>query len=195
MFLLQIHPNDDVMKITGVRIVNDNEEFNDKQFTKVKEETYNKVKDNLDGYEMSYPIHVATPLINHIEMAKYKSFESYKNDVLSDYRKTQLDIHMDSDFYIATIQFITLNNELIYKGFVFTEDNREEMYLKLLNTGDSDLIEKLERYLLAVDEIGQYKFHLNEYLKFKGKIGQSKNITHARKIVKENKKQAKENKK
>lgn len=49
--------------------------------------------------------------------------------------------------------FMVLNNELVAKGFAIYEDNREEVYLKILETGDEDLITKLEDYLNYKDEI------------------------------------------
>lgn len=49
--------------------------------------------------------------------------------------------------------FMMLNNELNAKGFAIYEDNREETYLKILETGDDELITKLEDYLNYKDEI------------------------------------------
>jgi len=50
--------------------------------------------------------------------------------------------------------FIELNNELIDLGYAISENNREEKYLEILNTGDAELIGKLEEYL-------EYKDNLN----------------------------------
>jgi hypothetical protein len=49
--------------------------------------------------------------------------------------------------------FMVLNNELVAKGFAIYEDNREEVYLKILETGDENLITKLEDYLNYKDDI------------------------------------------
>jgi len=49
--------------------------------------------------------------------------------------------------------FMVLNNELVAKGFAIYEENREEVYLKILETGDDKLITKLEDYLNYKDEI------------------------------------------
>lgn len=50
-------------------------------------------------------------------------------------------------------RFTCLNNELSDKGFFITDDNREEKYLAMLETGDQKLIDKLEEYLNYKDEI------------------------------------------
>jgi len=54
--------------------------------------------------------------------------------------------------------FTVLNNELISDGYVITAANREEQYLKILETGDEELISKLERYLNYKDEIERVSF-------------------------------------
>jgi len=54
---------------------------------------------------------------------------------------------------LTMFSFTILNNYFIDKGYVITEDNREEKYLAILNTGDADLIAKLEEYLNLRDEV------------------------------------------
>jgi len=49
--------------------------------------------------------------------------------------------------------FIVLNNDLVNAGYAITNDNREEKYLAILETGDEALINKLEDYLNYKDEI------------------------------------------
>jgi len=61
-------------------------------------------------------------------------------------------------------EFTILNNYFSSLGFIITEENREEKYLEIINTGESDKIEKLEKYLLSLDELN---FSLNWYRKFK----------------------------
>jgi predicted ATP-dependent Lon-type protease len=48
---------------------------------------------------------------------------------------------------------MVLNNLLNSKGYFIHDDNREEVYLEILETGDSGLIDTLERYLNMKDEI------------------------------------------
>jgi chromatin segregation and condensation protein Rec8/ScpA/Scc1 (kleisin family) len=49
--------------------------------------------------------------------------------------------------------FIILNNDLANAGYFITNENREEKYLEILETGDEKLISKLEDYLNYKDEI------------------------------------------
>lgn len=53
----------------------------------------------------------------------------------------------------ALYGFMILNNDLINAGYAITNDNREEKYLQILETGDETLISKLEDYLNYKDEI------------------------------------------
>ena len=63
-------------------------------------------------------------------------------------------------------QYININNILCDKGFFIHDDNREEVYLKILETGDEDLIDKLEMYLNARDEISRSSFLEQKYHTF-----------------------------
>ena len=53
----------------------------------------------------------------------------------------------------ALYGFMVLNNDMVNAGFAITNDNREEKYLEILETGNEDLITKLEDYLNYKDEI------------------------------------------
>lgn len=53
----------------------------------------------------------------------------------------------------AMYGFIILNNDLSNAGYFITNENREEKYLEILETGDEKLIAKLEDYLNYKDEI------------------------------------------
>jgi hypothetical protein len=53
----------------------------------------------------------------------------------------------------AMYGFIVLNNDLASNGYFITNENREEKYLEILETGDEKLIAKLEDYLNYKDEI------------------------------------------
>lgn len=53
----------------------------------------------------------------------------------------------------AMYGFIVLNNDLAANGYFITNENREEKYLEILETGDEQLIAKLEDYLNYKDEI------------------------------------------
>ena len=54
---------------------------------------------------------------------------------------------------LALYSFTILNNDLASQGYFITDKNREETYLKILETGDERLVQLLEDYLNYRDEI------------------------------------------
>ncbi len=76
-------------------------------------------------------------------------------------------------------QYININNILCDKGFFIHDDNREEVYLKILETGDELLIDKLEIYLNARDEISRSGFLEERYHKLFRDMKSVENIDDA----------------
>ena len=66
--------------------------------------------------------------------------------------------------------FIVLNNDLSSAGYFITNENREEKYLEILETGDEQLIQKLEDYLNYKDEIEQLSGLERKFSKFRKDI-------------------------
>lgn len=74
---------------------------------------------------------------------------------------------------LAMYGFICLNNELAEKGFFITDENRESMYLKILETGDEKMIAKLEDYLNYKDEIARVAALHDKFEQFRKDINNS----------------------
>jgi len=66
------------------------------------------------------------------------------------------------DFY----GFSLINNNLIDRGYVFTNDNREQKYLEIVNTGDQDLIDALDIYLTIRDRLDEHHTMYKQYRDF-----------------------------
>jgi hypothetical protein len=71
---------------------------------------------------------------------------------------------------LAIYGFTILNNDLAANGFYITNENREEKYLEILETGDEKLIAKLEDYLNYKDEIEAVASLERKFSKFKDSI-------------------------
>lgn len=59
-------------------------------------------------------------------------------------------------FYVSATDFfeyLSVYNDLHSLGICITNDNREEKYLEIIETGDEKLIEKLETYLEKKDKL------------------------------------------
>ena len=61
------------------------------------------------------------------------------------------------------VSFLLLNNEFISKGYNITEDNREEIYIKIIETGDVGLINDLEKYINLRDSIKEIQRKKDEF--------------------------------
>jgi len=72
--------------------------------------------------------------------------------------------------------FMVLNNDLINAGYAITNENREEKYLQILETGDEKLISKLEDYLNYKDEIEKIAHLERKFSKFKDTILSSSTV-------------------
>jgi len=82
----------------------------------------------------------------------------------------------------ALYGFIVLNNDLINEGFAITNGNREEKYLEILETGNEQLISKLEDYLNYKDEIESIAQLERKFSKFKSEIKLASNVDQVKEI-------------
>jgi len=57
------------------------------------------------------------------------------------------------DTIVQSYIFLIENMRMLEKGYFIHDDNREEQYLEIINTGDEDLIGLLENYLEAKDDV------------------------------------------
>lgn len=74
------------------------------------------------------------------------------------------------------VSFFILNNELSSKGYTITEDNREEVYIKIIETGDVQLINDLEKYINLRDSIKELKKKKEEYYSIVEKLSSLQNL-------------------
>jgi hypothetical protein len=99
-------------------------------------------------------------LTNEVLPFEVNVVENDENNILEDTKNSSIiKIRMLVTPELAKISsfslygFTVLNNDLANAGYFITNDNREEKYLEILETGDEKLISKLEDYLNYKDEI------------------------------------------
>jgi len=61
------------------------------------------------------------------------------------------------------VSFMLLNNKFLRKGFNITEDNKEESYIKIIESNDETLINDLEKYIALVDDIKKIEEQKNNF--------------------------------
>lgn len=73
-------------------------------------------------------------------------------------------------------EFTLCNNYLASKGFFITDENREEVYIGIINSGDDRTIEHLEKYLNTLDKISIPYYQYNVFLEFEDEVLNAKTI-------------------
>lgn len=71
---------------------------------------------------------------------------------------------------VTLFDFFKMDRKLVSKGYTISDENREEKYLDIINTGDSDLIELLSSYLDSYDDMNKIDAKYSEYKYFATKI-------------------------
>jgi hypothetical protein len=61
------------------------------------------------------------------------------------------------------VSFMLLNNKFSNKGIFITDDNKEECYIKVIESGDESLITDLEKYIGLKDDIKAIETSKAEY--------------------------------
>jgi hypothetical protein len=130
----------------------------ERRFIKITDEAktaeINKALD--DGYEVILDkddnIINKTPINNFGIMAHDK--DKYKiTKMLNEY----LSSRVNSKSIIDYIDYIDIKAELDEAGYIITNNNKEEKYLEILETGDEHLIDLLEEFLIIKDNLSLIK--------------------------------------
>ena len=65
---------------------------------------------------------------------------------------------------IDFVTFMQLNNKFASKGIFITDENREEKYIEIIETGEEELINELENYIELKDSIQLLEKKKKEYV-------------------------------
>jgi len=88
--------------------------------------------------------------------------------------------------YISMFEFFSfqlLNNKLGAAGYIISDSNREEKYLEIVNTGDSDLISSLEEYLALLDKLSEGNFMYKQWLQFSRDLDTATSVEQVRSMT------------
>lgn len=74
-------------------------------------------------------------------------------------------------FYMVDFaSFMILNNKFAAKGIFITDENKEEEYIKVIESGDMSLIEDLESYINLRDKVQSIESQKKEYTDIVNKL-------------------------
>ena len=176
LYLANIYQSDRYY-ITGVSEKQSNEIFDISLYRVITKEVYEYLISNTKKME-SQKIYIDENLevITSIEQLSVITKEK-ENEELEDVRNSALtegrylilgrfDVSISLEFFT----FIIMNNELASRGYIITDENREDKYMEIVNTDDEDLLNKLSDYLKALDELHKYKQYFVLYKNFTNKV-------------------------
>lgn len=159
-------------KITGTRTIDDTEIYDTTKFMAVAKNVYDYVNETYPDFELTFPDTISANLmLENIVSTAIEGIEGYKNDAQAIYVFKELrNDNVNIDFIMMSIKFMLLNNRFLSNGYQFTRENREQLYLQIINENDPQLVAMLDDYLLVLDYILDYESRIDIYLEMKKQL-------------------------
>jgi hypothetical protein len=135
------------------------------EYFKLTKPVANKILTEMDmGKSVYFPKTVEGTLkVGDLIMKEMSDLEKRKNKHLSLYRRQTSELFVNMNF-MALYDFMMINNKFCSIGAFIHSENKEEQYLKIINTGDESMIDDLERFLERMDELDKVN---NRYKRFR----------------------------
>ena len=126
----------------------------DQDYFELTEPVANKILKAMDlGNSASFPKTLKGKLkVSDLIFEKLGALEKRKNTEISKYMRMITGLFTNMNF-MALYDFMMINNKFCSIGVFIHKGNREEQYLKIINTGDEDMINSLEIFLERMDEL------------------------------------------
>ena len=169
-----------------VSIITENIAEKDKKYFKLSSPLANDILVNMDrGMTAYFPKNIRKLRQDILSYKESTDLDVRKNNAVSYYMRMMSSLFVSTSF-MDFFDFITMNNTFCSKGIFITDENREEEYLKIINTGDSKLIESLESYLESFDTLTNVN---KRYMKIKNvihRINDCQSIEELEQLLSEN---------
>lgn len=161
----------------------DNQANTDEKVLKLSYVAYQQIKDAILA---GHAVHIRKNMrIDEVLPGDYEiiAVGSKETDILEETKRAStIKVRMLVTPELAKISgfamygFIVLNNDLLNAGYAITNDNREEKYLEILETGDEKLISKLEDYLNYKDEIESVSQLERKFSTFRNQLSMANSV-------------------
>ena len=168
--ILIIQDKGDVWEITDTTIQPDDYVVDTEMVLEVDKALFNFIKGTLYTSRIQYPKDLDGKLIQQdLMIVEYDPVTSHKERILNkgrEYISTRLNAVSLFELY----EFMVCNLDLIEKGFVITNKNRREKYLEIIDAGEIETIDLLERLLNSKDKLEGISGWYNQYRAFEADI-------------------------
>jgi len=131
-------PEGDYAQIDIRDVVAINNELRNKKVIKIK---------NTDKIKNKHPL-----TLEDFEIEELSNLEKKRADYINKVTNS-LSVMIATIQALEIFEYLETFSMFLDKGIVLTEDNREEKYLEVINTGDEVLLDRLEKHLEVKDKV------------------------------------------
>ena len=177
----------DNWEITGTMVVPDGYETSNEGVWDVSDnkELFDYVRSKMKSYNIQFSKDIDGKLIQEdlIEIP-YDKLTLKKQEKITQ-GKELLSTRVSVSEIFDAVEYIILTTFFIEKGIIITDNNRPEKYLEIIETGDEESINKLEKYLEIRDNILLNIRWIDNHRTFERKIDSAISIKELNEIWKE----------
>ena len=165
-----IQDKGDVWEITDTTIQPDDYVVDPEMVLAVDKALFVHVKNKLHAAQIQYPKSIDGKLIKEdLIIVDYDAVTSHRERVLNKARE-YISTRLNAVSLFELYEFMVCNLDLIEKGFVITNGNRRQKYLDIIDAGDIETIDLLERLLNSKDKLESISGWYNQYRTFESDL-------------------------
>lgn len=113
-----------------------------------------------------------------VDDAKLEASNEEKLDAFKEKTCRMMNEMISNQLMISNFElfhFFKLNHALAAKGYLITDENREEKYLEVINSGDAETLQVLSEYLDCLDEFNAIDSVYAKFKEYKEKVKSATN--------------------
>ena len=165
-----IQDKGDVWEITDTTIQPDDYVVDPDMVVEVDRPLFIFVKNKLPAAIIQYPKAIDGRLIKEdLTIVDLDAVTSHRERVLNKARE-YISTRLNAVSLFELYEFLVCNLDLIEKGFVITNKNRRQKYLDIIDEGEIETIDLLERLLNSKDKLESISGWYNQYRTFESDL-------------------------
>lgn len=174
--ILIIQDKGKVWEITDTIVQPDDYVVDPDMVLEVDKGLFNFVKSKIQGAQIQYPKDISGKLIkSDLIIVDYDPVTSHRERILNKARE-YISTRLNAVSLFELYEFMVCNLDLIEKGYVITNKNRRKKYLEIIDTGEIETIDLLERLLNSKDKLESISGWYNQYRTFESDMYKLNNI-------------------